>query len=237
MSAWAILQARMTSTRMPGKVLRRAAGRSVLGWVVRAVQETEGIDGVCAAIPEGNEHEPVAEEARSLGVEIARGSETDVLNRFAVAADKVDADVIMRVTTDCPLSDPSINADVLALLSEPGADYACNNEPFGFPHGLDCEVFTRDVLNRADREATKAYDREHVTPWIKRAPGVQRRYLVGPGGERSNWRWTVDHPEDFTFFEAIAEALGNDLWDSAAVASFLDRHPHLHEINRKHRQR
>ncbi|MEP3277382.1 MAG: glycosyltransferase family protein, partial [Stappiaceae bacterium] len=232
-----ILQARMTSTRMHGKVLRRAAGRSVLGWVVRAMRATDGIDGVCVAIPEGSVHDPVADEAINLGVEVARGSELDVLNRFTVATNEVDAEVIMRVTTDCPLSDPSINARVLALLTEPRAQYACNNEPFSFPHGLDCEVFTREVLERANDEAVLPNDREHVTPWIKRQPDVRRRYLLGPGGTYANWRWTVDFPEDYTFFSAIAEALGEDLSDSATVTSYLQRNPHLHQINIKRRTR
>lgn len=237
MTTWAILQARMTSSRMPGKVLAQAGGRTVLEWVVRAVAATEGIGGVCIAVPESDAHEPVVAEALRLGAEVARGSEHDVLSRFAAAARQVDASAIMRVTTDCPLSDPTINAQVLALLTEDGVDYACNNEPVGYPHGLDCEVFTREILMAADRQATEPYDREHVTPWIKRSPGLTRRYLVGPGGPQASWRWTVDHPEDFEFFRAIAEALGDDLSDSNAVAAYLNAHPKLHGINQRHRQR
>jgi len=220
MSAWAILQARMSSTRMPEKILRTAAGRSVLEWVVRAASATRGIDGVCIAIPHKDKHSPLVKEAYRLGVEVAFGSETDVLSRFVRAVDQIGADVIMRVTTDCPLSDPCINAQVLALL-EDGVDYACNNEPFAFPHGLDCEVFTHQILKQADRDATEQYDREHVTPWIKRTTNVKRRYLVGPGGEAALWRWTLDYPEDFEFFNAIADALGDGLSDSAQVSAYL----------------
>lgn len=237
MSAWAILQARMTSSRMPGKVLNEAGGRTLLGWVVRAVSMTPGIDGVCVAIPEGPAHEPIVSEAHRLGARVARGSETDVLARFHVAAQEVDASVIMRVTTDCPFSDPAINAKVLALIAEDGVDYACNNEPFSFPHGLDCEVFTHEALDEAYHTATDPYDREHVTPWIKRAAHLTRRYLVGPGYPPPDWRMTVDHPEDFEFFTKVVEALGDRVSDHLAVAEFLEANKGLFKLNSHLKQR
>jgi spore coat polysaccharide biosynthesis protein SpsF (cytidylyltransferase family) len=222
---------------MPGKVLRRAAGRSLLEWVVQAVSETDGIEGVCVAVPDGEAHEPVAREARRLCTTVARGSEHDVLSRFAQAAEFVDASRIMRVTTDCPMSDPRINAEVLALLSEPGVDYACNNQPFGYPHGLDCEVFTRDALIQADREASDPYDREHVTPWLRRASHLLRRNLAGPGGLQVSWRFTVDYPEDFALFQEISGALGKNAQNSVAVNQYVTENPQIHEINRVRRQR
>lgn len=237
MTAVMILQARMTSTRFPRKVLEKAAGRTVLEWVIRASTRVAGIDRVCAAVPEGAVHDPVAAEAARLGAMVVRGPELDVLERFRLAAEHTDADEIMRVTTDCPMMDPKLCGEVLALRRDRGVDYACNNEPFTFPHGLDCEVFTREVLERAAGEAREPYDREHVTPWIKRDPSVSRAYLHGPGDERIHWRWTVDHPDDLAFFDAMASALNDEVNDWLAASDYLGRHPELLEINRELRQR
>ena len=232
-----VLQARMASTRLPGKVLKQAAGRSVLEWVIEASRMTQGIDKVVVAVPDGSVNQPVVNEALRCGAIVTRGSETDVLDRFLVAAETVSADTIMRVTTDCPLSDPLVNSAVLLLLQHEQADYACNNEPFSFPHGLDCEAFTISALRRAATEATEPYDREHVTPWIKRHPTLNKSYLTRQIDERSVWRWTVDHPDDFRFFESIAARLGERLHDWQAVSDLLERYPDLHEINRHCRQR
>lgn len=237
MTAVMILQARMTSTRLPGKVLMPVAGRTILEWVVRASERVPGIDVVCVAVPEGEVHDPVADEARRLGAAVARGPELDVLERFRMAAAATGADEVMRVTTDCPLMDPVLCGEVLALRREAKVDYACNNEPFGYPHGLDCEAFTAEVLERAAANAIDPYDREHVTPWIKRDPGVSRAYLEGPGGERARWRWTVDHADDVRFFTAVAEALGEGCNDSAQVIELIEGRPELLELNRAHWQR
>lgn len=237
MSAWAILQARMTSSRMPGKVLRQAGGKSILSWVVRAVSRTSGIEGVCIAIPEGVVHDPIVAEANRIGAKVVRGSETDVLSRFHLAAQEVDASIIMRVTTDCPFSDPKINARVLALVVDEGAAYACNNEPFSYPHGLDCEVFTRDALVEAHEKAIHSYDREHVTPWIKRSAHINRRYLIGAGYPPPDWRMTVDHPEDFEFFSKVVQKLSDRISDHLAVAEFLEENPSLLDINSHLKQR
>ena len=238
MTAAMILQARMTSTRLPGKVLRCVGGRTVLEWVVRASEQVPGISLVCAAVPEGEIHDSVAEEAARLGTRVVRGPEEDVLERFRIAAASVNADEVMRVTTDCPMMDPRVCGMVLELRRQQDTDYACNNEPFSFPHGLDCEVFTRQVLERAAANATNAYDREHVTPWLKRHPSVSRAYLLGPQDERIHWRWTVDHPNDLSFLEAVIERMGEDgINDWLKVSALLERNPQLHQINREQRQR
>ena len=237
MTSAIILQARMTSTRLPGKVLRTAGGRTILEWVVRGARMVPGDHVVCVAIPEGEIHDPVAAEAHRLRTVVVRGAEHDVLDRFKVAAEAVGADEVMRVTTDCPMMDPSLCGEVLALRRAEGTDYACNNEPFGYPHGLDCESFTAAVLERAALEANTSYDREHVTPWIKRDPSVRRSYLLGPGDERIHWRWTIDHPEDLEFFAKVVEALGDEISDWHRVSAFLAADPDLHEINRARRER
>jgi spore coat polysaccharide biosynthesis protein SpsF len=203
MKTVAIVQARATSTRLPNKVLLPLAGISVLGHVLRRVAATRGIDAVCCAVPEGSAHDAVAAEATRFGAAIFRGNENDVLARFAGAARALNAEVVMRVTSDCPLADPDICAQVIALRVARNADYACNNMPPSWPHGLDCEVFTTEALYRAERDATDPFQREHVTPWIRTCSGLARANLDGPGGEVSENRWTLDFPEDFQFFERL----------------------------------
>ena len=237
MTAAVILQARMTSTRLPGKVMKRVGGRTILEWMIRASSQVPGISVVCAAVPVGSEHDTVAAEAERLGAPVVRGPEFDVLERFRLAAEVIGASEVMRVTTDCPMMDPALCGEVLALRRASGADYACNNEPYSYPHGLDCEVFTTAVLEKAAAAAKDDYDREHVTPWIKRHPSLVRSYLVGPGGECAHWRWTIDHYDDLHFFEQMADALGDRANDWIAVSDYICRNPHLLDINRAHRQR
>jgi spore coat polysaccharide biosynthesis protein SpsF (cytidylyltransferase family) len=227
----------MTSTRLPAKVLRVVQGKTILEWVVRASKAVPGIDVVCVATPTGPQHDPIVAEAVRLGAVVVRGPETDVLERFRLAAEQLDANLVMRVTTDCPLMDPTICGQVLSLLQDQDVDYACNNEPFTFAHGLDCEVFTRAVLERAARTTNDPYDREHVTPWIKRDPSVSRAYLHGPGGDMASWRLTIDTPQDLAFFEAVAAHLGPDIPAWPDVAAVLTANPQLHDINRVCRQR
>jgi spore coat polysaccharide biosynthesis protein SpsF len=233
-----ILQARMSSSRLPGKVLMNAAGHSVLDWVVRSVSKIEHVNVVCVAVPYGMVNDAVANEAARLGAVVARGPEDDVLERFRIAASQVDADEIIRVTTDCPLSDPSLCSAVVNTRRSSGADYCCNNLPPSYPHGLDCEVMTRDALERAAASATDLYDREHVTPWIRRDASVTRVLVNdGPGGELTKWRWTIDTLRDFVFFEAVATRLSGNIDNWHAVKALLDNEPALHDINFQDRQR
>lgn len=231
-----ILQARFTSTRLPGKVLQEVNGLTILGWMIRLSKSIKGIDEVCVAIPEGPAQDGVVAEALKHNATVVAGPEHDVLARFTLAARATSADVVMRITTDCPLADATIADELLQMLIQSDADYACNNEPFGFPHGLDCEVFTSDILELANKEAVDPYDREHVTPWIKRNTDIKKSYLHGPGGEMTSWRWTIDTPEDLEFFKAVAAGFDHaPNWHE--VVEVLQRNPELHDINRASRQR
>jgi len=229
----AIIQARFGSSRLPGIVLKDLTGRSVLSHVVERCRATRGIDTVCCAVPDTEDSDGVAREAQRCGATVVRGSETDVLDRFKVAAEVIGATVIMRVTSDCPLSDPDINGRVLDLLASAGADYACNNMPPAWPHGLDCEVFTRDALDRAARQSTDPYEREHVTPWLRTQAGIKRATLPGPGGKADSMRWTLDFPEDLEFFRAVFAHLptGSAIPGYDAVMAVLTQHPEIAAIN------
>lgn len=230
-----VIQARHGSTRLPGKVLKPLAGKTVLEHVLTRGRLIAGIDEVVCATTVKTSDDPIAETARRLGVTVFRGDETDVLARYLGAARLVDADIIMRVTSDCPLIDPAICADLLALRERANADYAANNMPRLFPHGLDCEVFTRAALELAAATATDPYDREHVTPWLRRQPHLTLANLTGPGWPANTHRWTLDHPEDYAFFEQVFAAGDADqLINMQGVLSLLARNPMLSEINSIH---
>ncbi len=227
-----IIQARYGSTRLPGKVLRPLAGKTVLEHVLTRCGSIDGIDRVICATTDKPVDDAIAAEAERLGVDVFRGDESDVLSRYLGAARLVDADVIMRVTSDCPLIDPEICAAVLRLRAERKADYASNNMPRLFPHGLDCEAFTRAGLEAAAAQATDPYDCEHVTPWLRRQPSLRRANLTGPGWPANTHRWTLDYPEDYDFFAAVfAAAPEEKIATMQPVLSLLAARPDLARIN------
>ena len=164
MTSVIVVQARMGSTRLPGKILKPLGGMTALAQCLRRCAATPGIHGVVCAIPEGEDEAPLVAEALRCGAMVARGPSDDVLRRYRLAADAAKADVVMRVTSDCPLVDPQLCGRLLAKLTEEGLDYCCNNQPPTWPHGLDAEVFTAKALAEADAIATDTFDREHVTP-------------------------------------------------------------------------
>lgn len=201
-----IVQARFGSSRLPGKVLLPLGAGTVLAEVLRRCRAVPGVDVVCCAVPHGELDDEVADIAAAAGAEVSRGSETDVLDRYWQAARQVGADLIMRVTSDCPLIDPGLCGQVLSLVG-PGVDYAANNMPPGFPHGLDCEAFPTRALAEAAAKATDAADREHVTPWLRRSDPTRLRALAGPGGDLVHHRWTLDYPEDYVFLRRLFRRL------------------------------
>ncbi len=223
----------MGSSRLPGKVMMPLAGRTVLAHVMERCRAIRGADVVCCATTDAPEDDAIAEEAKRCGVEVFRGSATDVLARYHGAAQTVGADTVMRVTSDCPLIDPDICARVLALRIERGAVYAANNMPPSWPHGLDCEAFEASALAEAARVARAPYEREHVTPWLRTQDGISRANLEGPGGDLPQLRWTLDYPEDMRFFEALFEHLPPSPPHAGMteVLDVLSRRPELSEIN------
>lgn len=204
MTTAVVVQARFASTRAPGKVLARLGDRTALALCLARCARIEGADVVVCAVADDDASDPVAVEAERAGALVVRGSQNDVLSRYAAAARATRADVIVRVTSDCPFIDPAVCAETIAWRAETGAGYACNNAPAGFPHGLDCEVVTADLLLAEDKDATAPDAREHVTAGLRRTPHVRRARIIGPGGGVERLRWTLDHPEDVAFAQALA---------------------------------
>lgn len=202
MKVVAVVQARMGSTRMPNKVMKPIQGTPMIGLMLQRLRRARTLDQIVLATSVDSRNDPLARYVASQGYEVIRGSEDDVLSRYDEAVRKVHADVVVRVTGDCPLIDPQIVDDVVALLSEAGVEYASNIDPPSFPDGLDVEAFTRAALERAQREATEQRDREHVTPYI-RERGLFRKANLCCKEDWSGERWTVDEPSDFVVVEKV----------------------------------
>lgn len=190
-----IVQARMTSTRLPGKVMLPLGDRTVLGEVLFRCSQIPGIDLVCCAIPEGPEHNQLFIEAEKYKAKIFRGSELDVLDRYYQAALKFGITTVMRITSDCPLLDPVLCGVILEEHLNNSEIYTCNNYPPSWPHGLDCEVFSFKDLETANLKAKQPEEREHVTPWIRK--NLPIRNISNPKGNEYHVRITLDTQEDY----------------------------------------
>lgn len=236
MTTAVVVQARMNSSRLPGKVMMDLGGQSVLTHVMERCLRIKNADVVCCALPEGSENDKAAEVARKTGVEIFRGSENDLVDRYYRAAKAVDADVVMRVTSDCPLIDPQICAAVIDLKQREGVDYASNNMPIAWPHGLDCEAFSYDLLEKSLTEEKRPWAREHVSVWMRENTSVTRASLPGPGGDTLSQRWTIDYQEDLEFVRRLMEKFPTEdkLLHYAEIEAIILRHPELLKINEKY---
>jgi glutamate-1-semialdehyde aminotransferase/spore coat polysaccharide biosynthesis protein SpsF (cytidylyltransferase family) len=208
MTAVAIIQARMGSSRLPGKVLQDLAGQPMLAWVVRAARAVPGIYSVVIATSHSSDDNPIVEWCKREKISCFRGDESDVLARFEAAARQFGASIVMRLTADCPLLDPHVCGQTLALLRRSGCDYASNVDPPTWPDGLDCEVFTATALAQAAHDARRPSEREHVTPFFRHNRyrfSVETLISSLPGLKEE--RWTIDTADDLAFVRALAERL------------------------------
>lgn len=205
MTVSCIVQARMTSKRFPGKVVAPLNGVPVLQRVLSRVKLIKDVDKVVCAFPEDPASKPILDICREMRVIAFAGSEADVLRRYYEAAKHVSAKWIMRVTADCPFIDPLVCHDVLEAAIATDCDYASNVFPVrSFPKGLDCEVFGYDCLEAAYLNAVEDYDREHVTPWMQRTPGLDRISAIAKKPD-PDLNLCVDEPGDIKRLEAMRE--------------------------------
>ncbi len=232
----AIIQARMGSSRLPGKILRGLLDDTVLGHVVKRAGAAGKINQVVIATTLSSMDDVVVREAERLGVTATRGSELDVLDRYYRAACQVQADVIVRITSDCPLLDSAlVDAMVGRFLSRTAVgttvDYLSNTVTRTYPRGLDAEIFTFDALEKAHTEATSAAEREHVTPYLYRHPEMFRIEQYTGEQDLSHHRWTLDTVEDWQLLSAIFEHFGRPDFSTAEVCDFLREHPEIVCLN------
>jgi len=206
----AIVQARMTSTRLPGKVLADLGGRPVLAFMLERVKRARTLDGLVVATTVNATDDPVARAAAAAGVEVFRGDEKDVLSRFVGAGEAARADVVVRLTADCPFTDPALVDLAVARFLEADLDYLANAVDRTYPDGLDVEVLRFEALRRAARETREPYDREHVTPYLYRPGGGFRVGSFRHDSDLSALRWTIDTAEDLAVARRLIAGLPDD---------------------------
>ncbi len=226
----AVVQARMSSTRLPGKVLADLAGRPALELLIARLSRCEQLDEIVVATSTDPSDDAIVQWCDLHAVNCVRGSLVDVLARFRLAVEATDAAAIVRITADCPLIDPRTVDGLVSLFIKENLDYCGLSGDF--PHGLDCEIFTRDALFAAEEEATADYDREHVTPFLKRHRDRFGTAPYAPFTGHAHERWTLDYPEDLSLLQAITERLAEpEAATAAAVISLLDEVPELRHLN------
>lgn len=228
-----ITQARMTSTRLPGKVLIEVGGRTLLDHHLDRL--AAGGLPVLVATTTNDTDDPVVEVARSRGLAVFRGSEDDVLSRFHGCAQQHGLDVVVRVTSDCPLIDGDLVAGAVEEFLDAGDPdlYLSNTLERSFPRGFDFEVFSAAALAEAHERATEPAQREHVTPYLHGnvSGRVHRRTIAWPV-DKSAYRVTLDTPDDLTLIRALIEEHGAAALSCAEIIALLDAHPDLAAVNR-----
>jgi spore coat polysaccharide biosynthesis protein SpsF len=234
MKVVAIIQSRMGSTRLPGKVMMDLSGKPVLVRCVNRVKRAHTLDEVVVATTNKPADDAIMHLSDNQGWPCFRGSEEDVLDRYYHAAKTYEADVVVRITSDCPLIEPEIVDKVVKefLERQPGVDYCCNVLPKRtYPRGLDTEVMHFNVLERIWREDQNPAWREHVTAYIHRNPELFRIHGVINNIDCSHMRWTVDESEDLSFFRRIYNHFGSDRFSWQEVLVLLEKHMEWSMIN------
>ena len=224
----------MSSTRLPGKVLKPLFGRPMLAWQMDRIKAARLIDLAIVATSNTASDDPVAALCASKGVPCFRGPLDDVLARVEGAAEAFGPfDHIVRLTGDCPLTDPGIVDACIALHLANGCDYTSNGVQRSYPDGLDVEVVAREALRRAARQANQAHDREHVTPFIYNNPGLFTAQPVLYPQNLAALRWTVDLPADFLFVEKVFSELvpKKELFGWRDVLQLIRANPEIAAIN------
>lgn len=231
-----IVQARMGSSRLPGKVLLDLHGKPMLEWVLRRGGQAERVSKTMIATTTDPSDDAIAGWCSHNQVACYRGSVFDVLDRYYQTARQYDCERVVRVTADCPLIDPGLIDQVIALQQRTSADFAANRLPppwhRTFPIGLDVEAVSFAMLERAWREARLPYEREHVMPWFYNTDGRCRVEILEHDPDYGSYRWTVDTPEDYQLMQRVFELLEDPLRASwLDVLHLFETHPELIRIN------
>jgi len=230
----AIIQARVGSTRLPRKVLKKIVGKPMLWHVIERVKKARLIDEVVLATTTKKEDKVLLELAKRSGTKSYAGSEEDVLDRYFQAATRFGADSVVRVTSDCPLIDPEVVDKVVRYFFDGGFDYVSNTVKLSYPDGLDVEVLSFRVLKEAWDKARLSSEREHVTSYLKNHPEIFKIGSVENEEDLSHMRWTVDEERDLKFVREVYKRLyrEGEVFYMRDVLDLLRKHPKLMEINK-----
>ena len=231
----AIIQARMGSVRFPGKVLADIGGKPMVQHVIERVRAAGLVSKTVLATTEDPSDDPLEDLGCKLGVAVFRGSSDDVLDRYHAAAIRFGGEVIVRVTADCPLMDPSIIDRAVSVFEAGGYDHVSTAYPVAtFPDGLDVWVFSFEALERTWRQATLASDREHVTTFMWKNPHLFRLSNIKHVEDLSHMRWTVDEEVDIRLVREVQRHLGNGtgrIFGMGEILDLLARHPEISRLN------
>lgn len=235
MKVAAIIQARMGSTRLPGKVLKKVLGKTLLEYQIERVKRAKTIDEIIIATTTKESDDPIVQLCQQLSIPYYRGSEADVLSRYYETATKFGVDVVVRLTSDCPIVDPNVIDKVVEhyLENKDRYDYVSNTLARTYPRGMDTEVMSYEVLKRAHEEAKELVYREHVTAYIYHHPDQFRLCNVSNGEDESRHRWTVDTEEDFELIEKIISKIYPEKthFNMDDVLKLIDENPTWIDIN------
>lgn len=230
MKVVAIIQARMGSTRLPGKVLKKLSGIPAIELLLSRLSRSNLIDEICVATSLDDENDILCQEVERLGFKVFRGSELDVLDRFYKAAIASSAEIVVRITGDCPFVDPSLVDNVVQLFLESDVDYVSNADPPTFPDGLDVEVFSMATLQTTQISAKSAHDREHVTSYMRQGAFSKLNFLNTR--DSSKLRLTLDEERDLHLLDKISQNFYPDRYfPHEKIEDYLISNPELLEIN------
>jgi spore coat polysaccharide biosynthesis protein SpsF (cytidylyltransferase family) len=228
-----IIQARLGSTRLQGKVLLDLEGKPVLGHVIERVKKCRQVEEVLVATTLASADAKIAELCLKIGVPVYRGSQDDVLDRYYQAAKLYQARQVVRITADCPLIDPEVIDWVINVHLSQGNDYTSNAVTDTFPDGEDVEVFSFHALEKCWHEANLASEREHLNPYIRKNRAKFKVGVLECGQDYSRKRWTLDEPQDYEFIKLVYKNLypGNPVFGMKEILAFLELHPEAEKVN------
>lgn len=235
MNVVAIIQARTGSTRLPNKIFLKLANKNLLFHVVDRLKYAKEIDNIVVATTISSNDNSVHEWCKVNSIDCFRGSENNVLERYFYAANKFNADIIVRITADDPFKDFRIIDQAVKILKKNKYDFVCNNSPVSFPEGLDVEVITIDALKTSYLNSTSNFEKEHVTQYIHRNKNMFKIFNIKNKTDLSSYRWTIDTQEDYLFVKEIYNKLYklDKIFLSENIYELIDKYPQLLSINDK----
>jgi spore coat polysaccharide biosynthesis protein SpsF (cytidylyltransferase family) len=229
----AIIQARMSSTRLPGKIMMELCGMPMINVLLQRISLAKEIDSIVVATTDSSTDDVLVDWLKKNNVLYFRGSENDVLERYWKCAKSFNAKTIVRITSDDPFKDPSIIDKAVLTFNTSDVDYVSNTISPTYPEGLDVEVFSFSALTKAFQQASFTSDREHVTPYIWRNPQIFKTINFKMNPNLRGWRWTIDKVEDLEFARAVFLALENNIFiNYLEIIKMLKKNPKLLKINK-----